>query len=113
MKLKQFSGMEWYEYYGKLTAEDGEDGRLVSMHSFSESWGSWEMHPVGEELVICVSGEVELVQEIDGTEQSLLLAAGDAIINPKGVWHTANVPEGKSATVVFITPGFGTENRPR
>lgn len=39
------------------------------------------------------------------------LHAGQAAINPRGVWHTADVHEPGSA--LFITPGRGTEHRPR
>ena len=37
-----FTGMEWYEEYGRRNAGDGAEGRLVSMHTFGESWDSWE-----------------------------------------------------------------------
>jgi quercetin dioxygenase-like cupin family protein len=36
---------------------------------------------------------------------------GDYVINPPGVWHTADVSE--EATVLFITAGLGTEHRIR
>jgi hypothetical protein len=58
-----FSGMEWYEDYGKRAADDGAEGRLVSQHSFTESWDVWEMHPKGSEVVICTEGSMELTQE--------------------------------------------------
>ncbi len=41
----EFSGMEWYAAYAERHAADGSEGRLVSLHSFSESWTSWERHP--------------------------------------------------------------------
>ena len=64
-----FTGeMEWYAGYGERNAADGAEGRLVTMHSFTESWDVWEMHPKGSEVVLCVSGSIELVQEIDGAE---------------------------------------------
>ena len=41
-----FTGeMSWYEGYGQRHAEDGLEGRLVSMHSFTEPWEVWEVHP--------------------------------------------------------------------
>ncbi|MFT5531499.1 MAG: hypothetical protein ACI91O_001526 [Candidatus Poriferisodalaceae bacterium] len=47
-----FTGdMEWF---GARHAADGVEGRLVAMHTFSESWDSWEMHPLGTELVLCI-----------------------------------------------------------
>jgi hypothetical protein len=61
-----FTGaMDWYMAYGARNAADGTEGRLVTIHSFSESWSSWEMHPKGDELVVCLAGRITLHQEID------------------------------------------------
>lgn len=106
-----FSGMEWYAGYGARHSSDGKEGRLVSMHTFSEPWNSWEMHPVGHEVVVCTAGEIVLIQEVDGRELSVPLKAGEYAINEPGVWHTADV--NGTATALFITSGLGTEHRPR
>jgi mannose-6-phosphate isomerase-like protein (cupin superfamily) len=109
---ERFTGEpEWYEHYGERTAAEGAEGRLVSMHTFTEPWDSWEVHPHGEELVVCIDGTITLFQDIEGQIRSATLRSGEAIINPLGVWHTADV-EG-TATALFITAGMGTENRPR
>lgn len=108
--LTKISDMEWYQKYAQGTKSDGDEGRLVSMYSFSESWGVWEMHPVGEECVICTVGEVTTVQDIDGKHVTLL-KAGEYVVNPKGVWHTADCRS--PCTVMFIPPGRGTQNKPR
>ena len=104
-------GMEWYEGYGARHESDGVEGRLVSMHTFTEPWASWEMHPKGSELVLCTHGEMVLVQEIDGEQVRTTLRAGEYAINEPGVWHTAEVTD--TATAVFITAGVGTEVRPK
>jgi len=107
-----FNGMEWYEGYGARHGADGPEGRLVSMHSFTEGWSTWEMHPNGSEVVICTAGEMVLTQEApDGARQRITLTAGEYAINPPGVWHIADVEE--SATAIFITCGEGTQGRPR
>ena len=107
-----FTDMSWYERYSARTAADGAEGRLVTVHRFSEPWDSWEMHPEGEELVYCMAGEIRLIQESpDGSTRTLTLHAGEAAINPAGVWHTADVPS--EATVFFITAGVGTQHRSR
>ncbi|MGH9081059.1 MAG: cupin domain-containing protein [Acidimicrobiales bacterium] len=107
-----FTGdMTWYEQYGARTAADGAEGRLVAMHTFDRSWDSWEVHPRGEELVVCVEGSFTLLQETESGVRSVTLGPGDALVNPPGVWHTADVTD--TATAVFITAGMGTENRPR
>jgi hypothetical protein len=48
----EFTGMEWYDAYVERNAADGNEGRLVSLYTFSESWTSWERHPAGDEAVI-------------------------------------------------------------
>ncbi len=107
----EFTGMEWYESYMQRHAADGAEGRLVSMFSFDAPWDSWEVHPQGHEVVICTSGEITLVQEIDGQHVRTTLRPGEYAINPPGVWHTADVTG--RATAVFITAGAGTQGRPR
>jgi len=106
-----FTGNEWYEAYMARHGTDGKEGRLVSMFTFSSPWTSWEMHPQGTEVVICTAGTMTLVQEMDGRHVRTTIEAGEYAINPPGVWHTADVE--RSATAVFITPGLGTQNRPR
>ena len=98
--------------YSARTAADGAEGRLVTTHTFTESWTSWEMHPAGDEVVLCLAGAMTLHQEFpDGRNVTVAVAAGEYVINPPGVWHTADIVG--EATVLFITAGMGTEHRPR
>lgn len=107
-----FDGMDWYQDYAQRVASDGAEGRLVSQYEFTESWTSWEMHPHGDEVVICIAGELTLVQEFpDGKTETVTLTAGHYAINPPGVWHTADIAA--PATAIFITAGEGTEHRAR
>jgi len=106
-----FTGMEWYAAYVDRNAADGDEGRLVSLYSFSESWTSWERHPAGDEAVICTAGEITLLQELPEGVQKVTLRAGDYAINPRGIWHTADVAD--QATALFITSGRTTEHRSR
>ncbi|HEU4649966.1 MAG TPA: cupin domain-containing protein [Croceibacterium sp.] len=103
--------MQWYVDYGARHAEDGTDGRLVSCFRFTEDWAGWEMHPAGAEVVVCVDGSLTLIQEIAGEHVRTTLTAGEYAINPPGVWHTADVHG--AATGFFVTPGVGTQGRPR
>ncbi len=108
----EFSGMEWYAAYAERTAADGAEGRLVSLYRFTEDWDSWEMHPAGDEVVVCLEGAMTLHQQLaDGEERSVTLGPGDYAINPPGAWHTADVAD--AATALFITAGEGTAHRPR
>lgn len=108
----EFTGIEWYEGYAGRTAGDGIEGRLVSFSEFSESWTSWEMHPAGDEVVLCLTGTMTLHREYpDGAADTVTIGAGEYAINRPGVWHTADIAE--PATALFITAGMGTEHRPR
>lgn len=108
-----FTGaMEWYADYVARNADDGREGRLVTTHRFTESWDSWEVHPEGDEVVLCLSGAISLLQELaDGPPAQVTLGPGDYAINPPGVWHTADIAD--EASVLFITAGWETRHRPR
>ncbi|MDE0606271.1 MAG: hypothetical protein OXH78_03840, partial [Acidimicrobiaceae bacterium] len=61
----EFTGeLSWYGEYTQRHASDGAEGRLVAMHSFTEPWEVWEMHPLGSEVVVCTAGEMTLHQEL-------------------------------------------------
>ena len=110
--LEGFSwSVEHLAAYGERTASDGDEGRLVTMGAMDASWDSWEAHPAGEEVVVCLSGRVRLIQEVDGTERAVEVGPGEYVVNPPGVWHTADVIE--PGQVLFVTPGRGTAHRPR
>jgi mannose-6-phosphate isomerase-like protein (cupin superfamily) len=102
---------EYLDGYERRFATDGAEGRLVAIFHSAESWPTWERHPAGEEVVVLLSGRIDLIQRIDGSERRVAMTPGQAVINPKGVWHTADVHEPGDA--LFITPGQGTEHVPR
>ena len=85
---------------------------LVTTSRFTESWQSWEQHPLGDEIVCLLSGRVTLVQERDGSQlRTELSTAGQFAVNTRGTWHTADVHE--ESLLLFITAGEGTLTRPR
>lgn len=110
--LSQFTGLDWYDAYEKAHSEDGNEGRLITLFEFDEPWSNWEVHPHGSEVVICLSGELTLIQQTsDGKEKKITLKANEYAINPAGVWHTADADH--KVSVLFITCGVGTEHRDR
>lgn len=111
LRQPELVGASWYDLYGARTSGDGAEGRLVTIHSFSEPWDTWEMHPSGDELVVCLAGRIVLHQEVEGAVRTVALEPHHAVVNPAGVWHTADVSA--EATALFITTGLGSENRPR
>ncbi len=83
---------------------------LVSMHEFAADWPTWEMHPAGDEIVVLVAGSATLVLRGSGGDEDVQLAEPGAFaVVPRGTWHTARVSG--PATMLFVTPGEGTENR--
>lgn len=87
-------------------------GRLTMAFDFDDDWSSWERHPAGDELLVLLSGRVTVRWEVeDGERHAVLSEPASYVCIPAGVWHTADVSE--PSRMVFITPGRGTENRPR
>jgi hypothetical protein len=79
------------------------------MHTFTNSWDVWKMHPKGSEVVMCTTGAITLIQEAAGVE--VTLGPGEYAINEPAVWYTADVVN--RTTAGFVTAGMGTEHRPR
>lgn len=84
-------------------------GYLISEFSFDTDWDSWEMHPHGDEVVFCKSGFLTFILELENQQKVIDLKPGEYLIVPQNTWHTAKVSKPTSA--VFITWGFGTQNR--
>jgi mannose-6-phosphate isomerase-like protein (cupin superfamily) len=103
-------GHDYDQYLAKFCS-DVDPGRLVCLYETKADWEAWEAHPAGDELVLVLSGKAEFLQEVDGAERRVIVGPHQAIINPPGVWHTANVLEPFLA--LFVTPGPGTTHRPR
>jgi quercetin dioxygenase-like cupin family protein len=102
---------EAMERYEAAHRGDGDEGRLVLIGFSSNDWTVWERHPAGEELVVLLTGDATLIQQIDGTERRARLGPGSAVVNPRGVWHTADIHA--PCRFLYVTPGRGTEHRPR
>lgn len=69
-----------------------------------------EMHPDGDELLILLSGRVDVVLESEGGERKVAVSPGQGVIVPRGVWHRVLIRE--PSRIVFVTPGPGGEHRP-
>lgn len=89
---------------------DLDEGRLMGVTGQGKDWDHWERHPAGEEILTLLSGEMELILDMEGGEQRAVLKAGQTFIVPRGIWHRAIVRE--AGRLMFVTPGAGTEHRP-
>jgi mannose-6-phosphate isomerase-like protein (cupin superfamily) len=91
---------EYKEFAGHL---------LISSYAFDADWPTWEVHPAGDEFVILVSGDVDLVLAKEGGDETVRLSEpGTFAIIPRNTWHTARVRS--HSVMMFITPGEGTIN---
>lgn len=112
LREPEFSGdAEWYSAYEHRHPSDGIEGRLVTVHHFDRPWSTWEMHPNGDEVLVCLSGSIALIEQLHEGPRAIVLRPMDSVVVPPGIWHTADVDT--EATVLFITAGLGTETRPR
>ena len=100
------------ELYANLDATYGAFAghSLISCYSFETDWPTWEVHPHGDEFVILLEGDAEMLLAGDEQDQSVRLnQAGQFVIVPRGTWHTARVYA--PTRMLFVTPGEATENR--
>lgn len=95
---------------GIADRRDLDHGRLMGCSNQGADWDHWERHPAGEEILVLLSGEMELVLDTGGGEERAVLKPVQTFIVPKGVWHRGIVK--KPGQLIFVTPGAGTEHRP-
>jgi mannose-6-phosphate isomerase-like protein (cupin superfamily) len=70
-----------------------------------------EVHPDGDELLYLVSGAISIRLELANGDRTVELAAGDAVVVPKGIWHRITLRE--PGTLLHVTPGPHGEARHR
>jgi mannose-6-phosphate isomerase-like protein (cupin superfamily) len=78
------------------------EGRFICVSDYSDTWSWWERHPVGDELVLVLSGGVDFLIRTDDWLQSVTMGPGQAAIVPAGTWHRAVVPI--PSRLLFVTP---------
>ena len=114
-RARLVQGFAWdpgvLEAYGAAVAADGAEGRMVLIFDGEGPGDHWERHPAGDEVVVCLSGQVRVVRDSGGTTEEVLLGPGEATVNPAGVWHAVDM-DGQ-ARILAITAGAGTEHRRR
>ena len=78
---------------------------LVSQFSFDEPWPTWEVHPEGDEMVLLLSGDTDMVLAgEDGSETIMRVSTpGEYVVVPKGAWHTAR-PHAPNASIEANRP---------
>lgn len=110
--LPNFSwSREYLMKYLRDHIKERDERRLLGIVPVDRSWTHWECHAGGDEVVVQLSGRCDIIQDLDDGPHVIALSAGQAMINPRGVWHTSDVHEpGES---LFIAAGRTTRYRPR
>jgi mannose-6-phosphate isomerase-like protein (cupin superfamily) len=75
---------------------------------------SWEMHPAGEEAVVCLRGGMRLYFRDEGTGGDgacVALRTGEAVLVPRGRWHRIELDE--PSDLASMTKVRGTRLDPR
>jgi len=91
------------------TRSDLQVGRLVGVHWTEKDSPHWELHPAGDELLVALGGEHELILQDGRNDVRIELQAGRAFLVPFGVWHRLRVKS--PGAILFVTPGKGTQQR--
>lgn len=101
-------GPDFWQRIGER--EDLQRGRLVTRFQQSRDWDHWEMHPAGEEVLILLSGALDLILDEEGAHRTVSMRASDTFIVPRGTWHRGIVLG--AGELMGITYGEGTQHRP-
>lgn len=67
-----------------------------------QGYSEWERHPAGDEIVLLLDGETNLVLLTAKGEKSNHLTKGGMMVVPKNVWHRFESPKG--VKVFTVTP---------
>ncbi|MBC3983599.1 cupin domain-containing protein [Streptomyces sp. AC536] len=72
---------------------EGDGWQLMTFHVETDAdvhGDHWEVHPEAEEVVACLAGGIRLYfrpERPDEAEEEVAVAAGSAVIVPRGRWH--------------------------
>ena len=76
------------------------DGAIFLGHWAGHS--EWEVHPMGDEVVMVIDGSTTLTMLIAGKEIPHTLGGGQLIVVPQGTWHRFETPD--QVKVMTVTP---------
>ena len=85
-------------------------GTMVTVHSSEGDWDHWEIHPNGDEVLVLLEGEMQVVFERPDGNEAFNLRPGATLVVPAETWH--RVRQQKNVRMLFITYGEGTTHKP-
>jgi mannose-6-phosphate isomerase-like protein (cupin superfamily) len=90
--------------------EELSGGRLMGAIRMTKDPDHWEMHPDGDELIILLSGSMDVIlREVDKHKVVSLRDSGVCIV-PRSTWHRQAVLS--PCEFIFVTPAKGTQLQP-
>ena len=69
---------------------------------------TWEMHPMGDEILVMLTGALDLEYADDLRRGTCSLGTGQGVVMPKGVWHRLELRE--PGLLLTLTPLQGTRH---
>jgi mannose-6-phosphate isomerase-like protein (cupin superfamily) len=100
------------DFWRRLSVAEGD--RVVGAKHGREPGdfhpAEWEMHPHGEELLLLLSGALDVILDLPDGERTVELTTGGACLVPRGVWHRITMRQ--PSDLVFVTSPQGTLLRP-
>jgi mannose-6-phosphate isomerase-like protein (cupin superfamily) len=91
------------------SVEHGE-GWLIGAYEMHQDTSNWEMHPEGDELLVLLSGALDIVLDEASGHRTIALETGQTCLVPRGTWHRQVVRQ--PAVELGLTYGRGTQHRP-
>ena len=85
-------------------------GWLTAIYRMERDTPTWEMHPAGDELLVLLSGAIDIVLEGAEGNRIVELRAGTSCLVPRGTWHKQVVRT--PGQELAVTYGKGTKHRP-
>jgi mannose-6-phosphate isomerase-like protein (cupin superfamily) len=89
------------------------DGHTIGLGAISSDGmppHGGEMHPDGDEVLVMVSGCIDVDLELPDGVRSVRVGPGESLVVPQGVWHLIRCVE--PGQLLNITPGPNGEYRP-
>jgi len=98
------------DFWATIASNPGAGGTLVTVGAGEGDWPHWEMHPLGDEVLVLLEGRVRMVFEREGGDEAFDMAPGSTLVVPRGTWHRALDQRG--LRMLFLTYGAGTQHKP-
>ena len=98
------------DFWATIASNPGAAGTLVTVGTGEGDWPHWEMHPLGDEVLVLLEGRVRMVFERAGGDETIEMSPGSTLIVPQGTWHRALNQRG--LRMLFLTYGAGTQHKP-